>query len=372
LYDWQVYARRHDAKTVDAHLISIRDFERYVSGRSFADIKDRHADGWRAALIGKTKVMGSEGGLSRSTVRHRASHLRAFFGWLAKQNGFKHLASVSGYFALPRGLVATKDHLGPRAYPTLAEAIRMVDGLPQSRLINRRDRAILVIDFMSGLRESALISLRVRHVVVLRKQVFHDGEALRAKNGKSFVVDCFPRTEAFQAVFCAWHDEVRALGLRADDALFPDSLVLSRLLAMTTADCPAIPPMRSASTVDAIFRRASANVGQCYTPHSARHMLANLGDQLCRTSERRKAWSLNLGHESEAITWQHYGRISAERKAKIFADFANSAVLTDDEKDLMLDYFTYMLNRGSPDFARAEQLVEKYKPKCRQIASVIE
>ncbi|MCU0801566.1 MAG: site-specific integrase [Rhodobacteraceae bacterium] len=376
LYDWQAYARCYDAKTVDAHLISIRDFERYVSVRSFADIKDRDADGWRAALVGRTKVMGSEGGLSRSTVRHRASHLRAFFDWLAKQNGFKHLASVSGYFALPRGLTAKNDQSDPRSCPTLSEAIQMLNGLPQTRLIDRRDRAVLALAFMAGLRESALISLRMCHVDVARRKIFHDGETLRAKNGKSFVIDWFPRTEAFQAVFCAWYAEARGLGLRDNDSLFPDMHVLSRLRWRTKPDRPEIPPMRSASTVDVIFRRASAIVGQRYTPHSARHMLANLGDQLCRTSEMRKAWSLNLGHETEAITMQHYGRISAERKAEILAEFTDRAVLTCDEMQLMLDYHHHHhhLDRGSPEFARAAQLVEKHKlkPYRRHVISLFE
>jgi hypothetical protein len=138
LYEWQIYAGRYDAKTMDAHLISIRDFERHVSGRPFADLKDRDAGAWRADLIARTKVMASDGGLGRSTVRHRASHLRAFFDWLAKQSGFTHLASVSGYFALPRGLTAKNDQSGPRAYPTLAEANRMLEGLPRARLIERR------------------------------------------------------------------------------------------------------------------------------------------------------------------------------------------------------------------------------------------
>ena len=132
--------------------------------------------------------------------------------------------------------------------------------------------------------------------------------------------------------------------------------------------------MRSASTVDTIFRKASSIVGHPYTPHSARHMLANLGDQLCRTSESLKAWSLNLGHESEAITRQHYGRVSAERKTEIFAAFAHSPLLTEDEMRLMLDYHSHDLDRGSPEFARAEQLVERYKRKSslRRVVSVIE
>ncbi len=40
LYDGQTFAGRFDAKTVDAHLISIREFESFISERSFAEVRD--------------------------------------------------------------------------------------------------------------------------------------------------------------------------------------------------------------------------------------------------------------------------------------------------------------------------------------------
>jgi hypothetical protein len=57
-HECSAYARYYDAKTVDAHPISIPDFARFVSGRLFADVEGPDADGWRPGLIVKTKIMG--------------------------------------------------------------------------------------------------------------------------------------------------------------------------------------------------------------------------------------------------------------------------------------------------------------------------
>ncbi len=104
LYDWQTFAVCFDGKTVDAHLLSIREFERVIAGRPFAEVRDRDAGGGRAALIARTKIPDPTGDHGRSAARHRASHLRTFFEWLAKQAGFKPLERVSGYVVLPRGV----------------------------------------------------------------------------------------------------------------------------------------------------------------------------------------------------------------------------------------------------------------------------
>jgi site-specific recombinase XerC len=209
----------------------------------------------------------------------------------------------------------------PRAYPSLEEAEAMLGCLPGGTIKDRRDRAIFAIAFVGGLREQALISLQLLHVDVANRRVHHDGRVLRAKNGKSFHIKWFPKTDAFQVVLRAWIDEMRAAGLQDDDALFPDARDLDRMSTWPVPGRAAISPMRSAAAVDAVFRLASAGATQRYTPHSVRHCLAQLGYQLCRTGEERKAWSLNFGHESESITWRHYGNVSLSRRAEIFDAF---------------------------------------------------
>lgn len=361
LHHWLVYAGRYDEKTVDAHLTAIRDFERFLAGKAFNRVATDDVAAWRADLIRRCATLADAGGLSRSTVRHRASHLRTFFQWLSEQSGFRHLIAVIGYFALPRRVQNSGELEPQREYTTLNEAVVMLNGLPSTTLKARRDRAIFATAFVAGLRKSALIALRLQHIDLEGKQVLHDGRNLGAKNGKSFIVDWFPRTEPFQTVIWAWYAEVSAMGLRGDDALFPDMRVIDRCRGLSAPDRPPIPPMRTPVVVDQVFLQASAGRKRRFTPHSARDTLAALGDQLCRTSEERKAWSLNLGHASEAITWRHYGRVTDTRKAVIFSGFDVVETWAFEDMDLMLQFHQHKLYRGTPEFERAERMVETYQ-----------
>ncbi|TGD61191.1 helix-turn-helix domain-containing protein [Tabrizicola sp. WMC-M-20] len=365
LYAWQAYAGKNDPKTIDAHLIAIRYLERFVGGKSFDRVTTFDAAAWREDVIRRTCRSAQDGGLSRSSARHRASYVRQFFAWLAKQPAHRHLAAVPDYVALPRKCKAGPELQSPKVYPTLDEALEMLNSLPSKTPKNRRDRAIFSIAFVTGLRKSALITLRLRHVDVERRRVHHDGRDLRAKNGKSFDIDWFPRTEPFQAIVLDWITEAGALGLYGDDAVFP---AMNTLLGQSLAS-PArlsIAPMRGAGAVDEVFATASKG-RRHYTPHSARHTLAALGDKLCRTPEQRKAWSLNLGHASEAVTWTHYGKVDDARKAVIFAKFGLDQTWTNEEMALMLSYHAYQLYPGTPEFTYAERLVERYRTAGRRV-----
>lgn len=203
--------------------------ERFVGFKDVPLVTAEDVNGWRSELVARAGKRKEDGGLSRSSVRHLASHLKAFMTWLIHQHGHKDLAGLEDYFALPRAIHAQNGCERPRAYPSLNEAKEMLSGLPFGTLKDRRDRAIFAAAFASGFREQALISLRLHHVDLMRKQMFHDGETLRAKNGKSFMVKWFPQTEAFQQVFTAWVEEMRGFGLAEDEAVFPDNADLAQL-----------------------------------------------------------------------------------------------------------------------------------------------
>jgi integrase len=303
LLQWLGHAGRYAPKTATAHLASIRAFEALAGGKPFAMLTVQDAENWRSTMIAT-----EGGGLSRATLRHRASHLRLFFSWLGKQTGYRNLAALEACFDLPRRFQA-RTIPQPRAWPEMDEAVAMLKAMPTDTLIDQRARAILAFAFLTGFRADALITVRLRHIDLEGRKATHDGEEMRTKNGKSFVVRWFPRSEA--------------------------------------------------------FRLASRGVTQDYSPHSARHTLAHLGDQLCRTGEQRKAWSLNLGHSSEAITWAHYGKISDTRCDEVFEAFDEETPATSNEAELMLAYHEHRLMRGTPEFDLAEELVERRKPSLR-------
>lgn len=96
-------AERYDPKTERVHLVSIRDFERFLAGSSYEKLTPKDVGAYRDHWVKLRALSKKTGGLSNSTVRHRASHLAAFFKWLIGQSGYRRpSASIPDYFALPR------------------------------------------------------------------------------------------------------------------------------------------------------------------------------------------------------------------------------------------------------------------------------
>ena len=357
IQEWQIYAKRHDEKTIDAHLRAIRRFEASMKGGRFDRITPYACNAFREELLKLGRLNKDAGGLSRSTIQHIASHLGAFVSWLVEQDGYRRLKpTLHSYFDLPRGKVSRSLAEEARPYPTLAQAAKMVDGMPTVTPRQIRDRAMVATAFVCGFRANALASLRIKHVDLTRKCIVHDAREIRAKNGKSYRAHWFPRTEPMQDVLQAWVEELAEAGFGPDDALFPPDKYLTRTPHVAPGQRNHVPTLRSISAVTEAFRVASEVVGIAFTPHSARHTLAALGRHLCRTARARKAWSDNLGHESEITTDRYYGKLTDQEREEEVCALRETGALTDDEKDRLLEYYEHKLPLDSDDFKQAEEL----------------
>ena len=270
VHEWQDYARRYDRKTVQAHLFTIRDFDLFLTGKPFGKVTPMNAGAYRDNLVKLSQIPQSAGGLSSSTIRHRASQLRAFFKWLRNQEGHKRLSrNILDYLELPKATRAKTLPREDRDFLTIEEAQSMVLKMPGNTIVERRDRAMVAFSYVSGLRASALTSLRLKHVDIENKEVVQDANEMQAKNGKSFRVFWFPRSEVFQDQVCEWLTELHQLGFTPCDAVFPDATDLNA----RNTELSSIAPMRSARALQAAFHRASALVDRNCSPHSARHTL---------------------------------------------------------------------------------------------------
>lgn len=108
------------------------------------------------------------------------------------------------------------------------------------------------------------------------------------------------------------------LGFGPEDPLFPATLIGRGEDRGFTPIGLSREPWRTAAPIRQVFRAAFAAARLPYAkPHSFRDTLAQLGEQLCRTPEEWKAWSQNLGHESEATTFVGYGHVPTHRQSEI-------------------------------------------------------
>lgn len=347
---WQTYAGRFDEKTVDAYLATLRYCEEVTSGKRFDRFTITEAAKVRDDLKRRVRK-DADAPLSTSTVRHRASHLKSFFEWLLKQEeGARLPKDLPEYFELPKAAFARALPKTIKAFPNIDEAAEMLQAMPSKSLVDQRARAIFAIAFLGALRADTVISLQIKHVDVAERRIIQDGTAVRSKNGKSEYIFWFPIPTRFEEEVIGWIETLKGRGFREDDALFPSSdWLLEPRKWMNRGDQP-VPVMATKHAVSEAFAVASECSSAKYSPHSAKHTIGALRDEKRMTHEQRRAWSENMGHESERITETHYAKFSDEQRAEVLeniGDIDNRIPfdLSDKEKVAMFDSLLEQLKR---------------------------
>ena len=353
LHDYRIFCGKDAAHTQDARFASIRDFEAFVGTLSFRLVKPKHADRYRNELARRGQKTSS-----RSSITHRASHLAQFFDWLVKQEGYRQMNhSLAGYFQLSRNDRALAIQPKARSVPTIMELDQIVRAMPANTLMQRRDRAIVATSCVFGTRVDATASLLVVDVELESRQLRQDATHVRVKNRKSQITVCFPIGGVFWHVLEDWIEELRALGLKDDDALFPPDADLLGFRAFMLENRAPIAPWSTDEGVRRAFRRGSKAAELPYAnPHSIRHALAEFGRQVFRSVDEEMAWSHNLGHESPQTTRNHYAKMTDDHRDEIFTTLGRRDPTPEEEKDLLLRYHAHELNPGTPEFEQAHRL----------------
>ena len=320
---WQIFAERHTEKTIDRHLQSIRLLEDTIGQKSFDRLTEADVAKCRDTL---KKALAADGdhSLSKSTVQHHASHIRAFLEWLLKQDGYKRLPNdLPEYMVLPKAACAASIPTESRPYPTIEEAKGMLHALPNRTLIQNRDRAIFALAFLGALRADTLISLRFGDVDLQRRKIIQDARRSRTKNGKSLIIAWFPIPIEFEEAVKNWSKTLQDAGFEKDDAFFPDAGILKNGFKFAKMRGALVGTMRSKHAVTQAFKAASANCKQPYTPHSAKHTIAHERDVRSLTNEQRRAWSQNMGHENEQITETYYAKMSDDKRFDVLENITD-------------------------------------------------
>jgi hypothetical protein len=110
--------------------------------------------------------------------------------------------------------------------PTL-EQIRFVVGrMPAGTEIERRDRAIIAATVLTGARDGALASIKLKHIDLHQGVLYQDAREVRTKASKSFPTYFFPVGKDFRDIFVSWIEFLRTeKHFGFDDPVFPASRV---------------------------------------------------------------------------------------------------------------------------------------------------
>ncbi|MEJ2166639.1 MAG: tyrosine-type recombinase/integrase [Desulfobacterales bacterium] len=318
-------AKRHSEPTVDAAAKALSRFEAYTRYRDFKAFHFQQAVAFKRHLAEQRSHRGGKK-LSKATLHATFTQLKRFFQWLAWQPGYKSRIQYADaeYFNLSDKDVRIATARRPQRVPTIEQIIHVITTMPAGSDIERRNRALVAFTILTGARDRAIASLKLRHVDLVAGCVHQDAREVETKFSKTFFTYFFPVGDEPRKIVSEWVFYLRDEKLWGnDDPLFPATQVALGANRQFEAVGLSRKHWSNASPIRTIFREAFTRVGLPYfNPHSFRNTLVQLGEVLCKTPEQFKAWSQNLGHEKVLTTFLSYGQVGCHRQGEIIRDLA--------------------------------------------------
>lgn len=313
-------AKRQNESSVDAVAKAISRFETYTKYRDFKAFHFEQAVGFKNHLAKQTNQQTGKP-LSKATMNSTLGQLKSFFQWLAMQSGYKSRISYTDmeYFNLSEKEVRIATARRETAVPTLEQIKHVIELMPNCTAIERRNRALMAFTLLTGARDSAIASMKLKHVDVAGGWVFQDAREVNTKFSKTFTTYFFPVGDEIQQIVDDWVRYLKQeLFWGNDDPLFPKTNVIVGEYRTFKPSGLQQAHWSNASPIRTIFREAFEAAGLPYfNPHSFRKTLVTLGQQLCQTPEEFKSWSQNLGHEDVLTTLYSYGEVQQHRQGEI-------------------------------------------------------
>jgi len=313
-------AKRQSEATVDDVANALAAFEKDTKWRDFRAFRHEEAVAFRRHLAERlSQKIGAK--LSKATMHATLAHLRRFFQWLAGQPGFKSKLTYSDaeYFSLSEKDSRVATARRPTRFPTIEQVKHVLATMPSATDVERRDRALVAFVLLTGARDSAVVSMRLKHVDLTSSSVSQDAREVKTKFSKTFTTYFFPVGDDVRRIVEEWVRYLREKKLWGnDDPLFPSTAVAPGVEQHFEVVGLKRVHWSSAAPIRTIFRQAFEAAGLPYfNPHSLRNTLVQLGQQQCQTPEQFKAWSQNLGHEEVLTTLYSYGYVAPQRQGEI-------------------------------------------------------
>lgn len=312
-------AKRCDHTTVDKAADAILRFEASTGFRTFKRFHIEQATAFKAQLE-KTRNTRTGKPISRSTVDSALRAVKAFVHWLAGQPGYKSRISYSDaeYFNLnakDARIAHTQRH---KPFPTMEQCHHAFINTPVETLVQRRDKALFAFLMLTGARDGAIASMKLKSIDLIEGCVYQDARDVNTKFAKTFTTWFLPTGDAYRKCFEAWVKTLREdLHFGHEDALFPKPSMgtVDGAFAVTGLSRE---NYANAGRICAVIKGAFTSAGlPAFAPHSFRKTLTVWADRRYPTREEFKAFSQNIAHDSVITTVSAYLPVSSERQAEL-------------------------------------------------------
>ena len=320
--DWieELEIRKADS-TIDQRLAALRQYE---AATGFADF----------AAIDRDKVKTYLEALRQTPTRMRTKqakvrHVRGFFDWMIADERLRPKKVRKALLSLRLTDKEARAGNATRTvnYATVEQITGTLEAMPKTNTVERRNRALLAFTLLSGARDGAIITMKMKHVLWAEREVSQDPNEVSTKGSKMIQTWFFPVGKAFESEVESYLTFLKDdLGFTPDDPLFPSTQIgqdeLDRFtpIGLTKAHWSSAAPMRK------IFKEAfAANGMRYYKPHSFRNTLTALAYEKDLGPKDMKAWSQNLGHEKLDTTYNSYGNLDPNAQRRAMLDIGNKS-----------------------------------------------
>ena len=187
-------AKGQKEKSVDALAKANNRFEAYTKFRDFKSFHFQQAVGFKNHLALQTNEQTGKP-LSKATPHSTLGQLKAFFQWLAMHPGYKSRINYTDmeYFNLSEKEVRIATTRRQKAVPTLEQIYHVIKTMPNQSEIERRNLGLIAFTLLTGSRDSATASLKLKDIDLDRNSVFLDAREVNTKFSKtlsSFTLHC--------------------------------------------------------------------------------------------------------------------------------------------------------------------------------------
>ena len=312
-------AKRKDASTVQKAADGILRFEASTKHASFKKFHIEQVIKFRERLEEElSKSTGKR--LSKSTIASILAANKGFIFWLADQTGYKQRVrhSDADYFNMDAKGQRVASAIRETPYPSMEMARHAFNYMPEETEAERRNKALFAFFMLTGARDGAVASLRLKHINMIDKCVYQDARDVKTKNSKTITTFFLPVDTEYLDCFSAWVAYLKSEKLFGpDDPLFPPVAIkvidggfkVAGFKRETYKNATAI-----REVIKLAFIRADLPP---FTPHAFRKTLVKWADVQYPTREGFKAFSQNIGHSSVITTVSAYCPISIEQQGAL-------------------------------------------------------
>jgi len=329
--------------TTVSKIRDVVEYERSLNGLDFRKLNEQIAIDYQNSLRSK-KWHGKE--ISLKTIGRKLTAIMEYYNWLMVQPGYKskiHQPSII-YFGLPfgdRNAIKTQENL--KLYPSLEHILNLVESIKGNSEVAMRDRALISLLLMSGLRVKTITTLEIGDFDIDTLRITLDPlKHAEIKKNKALILRLLVFDNILLKHLLDWITYLKdTRKFTLNDPIFTSTQSkfkqgTNSFIAMNVSD----ERWESTNPINNILKKRSTEAGlKYYIPHSYRDTIPNLCKKLGLDYKEQSAVSLNLGHKTLFITEENYGKMKPTTRLDLLSeiDFTKSKKVNHEQRFDSLD-----------------------------------